>query len=263
MNYTKIYYQIIAKAVQESREKGNGIYYERHHILPEALWPEYANLKKFPWNGVLLTGKEHFVVHRLLAKIYPKTTMVFAAWQMACTNQGQYRVTSRTYAYLRELIAKKNAEPEICKKKSLSHIGKKQTLEHIKARTEARMQKGSWFQDKDIGQKISKGLKESFNNGNYIPHNKGKKADAIAHARGVEVRKRNNSYIRTPEATEKQKNTFASRTHLPRIVSKTRKQQLSKEKSIHITCPYCNKKGQCIVMYRWHFKNCKQKLTKS
>lgn len=33
MNYEKIYKQLVSKAKLECRKKGNGIYYERHHIV--------------------------------------------------------------------------------------------------------------------------------------------------------------------------------------------------------------------------------------
>jgi hypothetical protein len=41
MNYEKIYYQIINHAISEEnnaiRYKGNGTYYESHHIIPASL----------------------------------------------------------------------------------------------------------------------------------------------------------------------------------------------------------------------------------
>ncbi len=41
MNYEKIYYQIINKAISEQRiglrYKENGTYYESHHIIPKSL----------------------------------------------------------------------------------------------------------------------------------------------------------------------------------------------------------------------------------
>jgi len=37
MDYKKIYESIIEKANSENREKGNGIYYESHHIVPKCL----------------------------------------------------------------------------------------------------------------------------------------------------------------------------------------------------------------------------------
>ena len=76
MNYRHVYMLIIEHAKSEEnlgiRAKGNGNYYERHHILPKSLFP---NWKKRKSNLVLLTAREHFFCHQLLTKVYP-------CWQM-------------------------------------------------------------------------------------------------------------------------------------------------------------------------------------
>lgn len=65
MNYQKIYDNIILKAKGSNRLKGDGNYYERHHILPKSLGgPDTKE------NLVLLTAKEHYICHMLLIKIY-------------------------------------------------------------------------------------------------------------------------------------------------------------------------------------------------
>ena len=67
MNYEKIYYQIINKAIFEEnfglRYKENGTYYEKHHIIPSSLGG--SDDKK---NLVLLTAREHYLCHWLLVK---------------------------------------------------------------------------------------------------------------------------------------------------------------------------------------------------
>lgn len=78
MNYLKIYIKIIKKAKSEKRSKGGEIYYEKHHIKPKSLYPEFENCK---WNHVLLTAKEHYICHWLLAKIFGNT-MWHAFWAM-------------------------------------------------------------------------------------------------------------------------------------------------------------------------------------
>ena len=76
MNYEKIYNQIIEKAKLENRIKNDNIYYERHHIIPKCLGG--TNKKE---NLVLLTGKEHYMCHKLLTYIYPNNAkLVFALW---------------------------------------------------------------------------------------------------------------------------------------------------------------------------------------
>lgn len=43
-------------------------YTENHHICPKApdLFPEFANLKKFPWNSIKLSYEDHIKAHTLL-----------------------------------------------------------------------------------------------------------------------------------------------------------------------------------------------------
>jgi hypothetical protein len=65
--YTKWYFSIISRAKKSQRKKIQGKnYYEHHHILPKIMCHKYENLRINPWNGVLLTPREHFIIHRLL-----------------------------------------------------------------------------------------------------------------------------------------------------------------------------------------------------
>ena len=67
MNLDKCYLNLIQRAKGENRQKGLGIYFEEHHIIPKCL-----NGTDDPDNLVLLTAKEHYVAHHLLHKIYKK-----------------------------------------------------------------------------------------------------------------------------------------------------------------------------------------------
>lgn len=97
MNYEKLYEKIIAKAKSENRKKGEGIYYEEHHIKPKSIFPELAKDKD---NLVLLTAREHFFCHQLLTKIYATgqehIKMAHAAWRL-CVDGQNNSVTSREY----------------------------------------------------------------------------------------------------------------------------------------------------------------------
>ena len=55
---------------------GNGTH--KHHILPKALFPEFSDLIKNPWNEIILPIKHHRLAHILLAKAYPNTNMACA-----------------------------------------------------------------------------------------------------------------------------------------------------------------------------------------
>jgi hypothetical protein len=102
MNYVKIYNQLIERAKQDSRKKGCGIYYERHHIVPRCLG---GNESKD--NLVLLTAKEHYVAHKLLHRIYPSNKKLFHAYRMMAVmknskdSERYYVVSSREYEYLK------------------------------------------------------------------------------------------------------------------------------------------------------------------
>lgn len=71
MNYRKIYFEIINKALRKEysgqRWKGDGNYYEKHHIIPRSL-----NGKDIKTNLVLLTAREHYLCHWLLVKCFSK-----------------------------------------------------------------------------------------------------------------------------------------------------------------------------------------------
>ena len=62
--YTTWYNDIIEKAKRQQRKKGEGIYYEKHHIVPKSMGG--TNNKN---NLVLLTAREHFMCHLLLPKM--------------------------------------------------------------------------------------------------------------------------------------------------------------------------------------------------
>lgn len=133
MNYKKLYFRLI----ETRRNKGvpDG-YKEVHHIVPRSFGgPDDDD------NLVAMTAREHFISHRLLAKIYPDSGMVHAVYRMACSNltMKRYRVTSRVYEKLRIEHVHRVSNDEVAKlKKSIAGKGKKQDPNHIKARTESR-----------------------------------------------------------------------------------------------------------------------------
>lgn len=114
--YSIIYYQIIDRALSENRKKTNPklithVYYELHHILPRSIYPEFINLKKYKWNGVLLTAREHFIAHKLLVRIcstdVAKAKMLHAVMYFITSNKdNRIIVTSREYEWYKEQAAK-------------------------------------------------------------------------------------------------------------------------------------------------------------
>ena len=109
MNYQRIHDQIIERAKSENRQKGGDVYYERHHIIPSSFGG--SNKKE---NLVLLTAREHFIVHKLLCEIYPdnkyalKGYYLMAAGHTMGNRLGEYRVGAREYERLRKAFSDAN-----------------------------------------------------------------------------------------------------------------------------------------------------------
>lgn len=105
MNYSKIYNALVEKAkvrgLDKSQHEG---YFEIHHIVPRSVGGtnEADNL-------VMLTGREHFIAHMLLWKIYPKVpALAYAAMMMS--NRAISKVNSYLYEALKEDFSKKVSE---------------------------------------------------------------------------------------------------------------------------------------------------------
>lgn len=93
MDYKSIYDQLIERA--KTREELQG-YTERHHIIPISIGgPNESS------NIVVLTGREHFIAHWILVKLYPtNSSIIYAFWMMSCRFK-QY--SSRAYQEAKEM----------------------------------------------------------------------------------------------------------------------------------------------------------------
>ena len=78
------------------RRKGDGNYYESHHIIPK--WMGGSNKKE---NLVLLTAREHYICHYLLFLAYRDRPSSAAFHKMNNSINSNYR-DSKKYAELRE-----------------------------------------------------------------------------------------------------------------------------------------------------------------
>lgn len=100
----KSYFQIIRKAISENRSKGSNVYYEAHHIVPECL--EAFGKKS---STVLLTAREHYRVHKILADVFQEHTlygnkMLWAFHRM--TYSGDLELTEEEYSIARKALMK-------------------------------------------------------------------------------------------------------------------------------------------------------------
>jgi hypothetical protein len=95
----KNYFAIIQKAIAEKRNKDQGVYYERHHIIPTSFGKKSST--------VLLTAEEHYKAHRYLAesfKLHPiyGQKMLWAFHRMTYNN-GR-KISEQEYVEARELL---------------------------------------------------------------------------------------------------------------------------------------------------------------
>lgn len=106
MDYKRIHDSIIEKAKYENRKKTDDNYYESHHIIPKSL----GGSNKIA-NRVLLTAREHFIVHKCLVFIFLKEgdinsyhKMVHALHRFLYSkNSTEYKITSKDYEKIRKL----------------------------------------------------------------------------------------------------------------------------------------------------------------
>lgn len=185
MNYRHIYCKIISYAKSQEklglRKRGNGNYYEAHHILPKSLFPLWKNRKS---NIVLLTAREHFFCHQLLTKIYPCNQMQMALVAFCIRPNVDYKITSREYEKLKKLNrelsrnrmlnVKKN--PESVKKSAEKRRGVKRSEEAKKLMSDRQKElwKSGFYNNKirKSGHWYTDGITNMYiNEGEQIPEN--------------------------------------------------------------------------------------------
>ena len=93
------YFKIIRYALLRNRKKSNNQYYESHHIVPQSFGKKSQE--------VLLTAREHYRVHKLLAEAFRThpvygQKMLWAFHRMAY--DGTRQLSESEYAEARELL---------------------------------------------------------------------------------------------------------------------------------------------------------------
>ena len=75
-------------------ESINGVvdheYVENHHILPQREFPEYKNLSKCPANKITLSGRQHFIAHYMLSKMFLSQVFAFNMMRRLAPNNILY-----------------------------------------------------------------------------------------------------------------------------------------------------------------------------
>jgi len=95
VNYQKVYDALVTKRIADPAVG----YFERHHVLPKALGGSNAKA-----NIVLLTGREHFIAHLLLARIHGGGMWMAVVW-MKGRRHGDRYMNGRLYESARQAWA--------------------------------------------------------------------------------------------------------------------------------------------------------------
>ncbi len=247
MDYQQLYNDIIQKAKSQNRQKGQGVYYEKHHITPKCVGGtnDQSNL-------VLLTAREHFICHKLLVEIYDhNSSLVAALWMMsfAKTYNRGYRVGAREYERLRKQFIE-NFSGE-----NHPMFGKTPTEETRKKLSEAR-----------IGKNFSEEHKRNLSNSNRgkKPSKKCMEASIKAHTGLVaseETRRKLREKLTCPYCGKTGGKSKMKTYHFDNCLdnpANDREEVLERRKRKEkIECPHCEKKIDIVNAKIYHFDNCK------
>jgi hypothetical protein len=119
MNYRIIHDNIIHRAKSENRIKLRKddkfyVYYERHHIFPKSMGGTDNDE-----NLVLLTSREHYIIHKILIKLYPNNIQLVRAFHMMTSVKRFKTIASnRDFEYARKLLGETPTSIESRKKMS-------------------------------------------------------------------------------------------------------------------------------------------------
>jgi len=136
MNHYKIYDALCESRLNLKKERAisqnNGAYFEKHHIIPVCLGgtDEKSNI-------VLLTGREHYIAHTLLAlhSIHncdsdTKIKLLYAHYMMAgcpSSRKSKAKITSKKYESIRQELSREVSQKYAGKGNPM--FGKKHSLE--------------------------------------------------------------------------------------------------------------------------------------
>lgn len=245
MDYKRIYKNIIKNGMENPPNEEE--YCENHHILPKCLGGD--NSKE---NLVRLTGRQHFICHRLLVKIYPESDgLKFALF---CFYQGMnkfQRINSREFHKLKKEVSVIKSELMNKKMKTMSD-------------EERKLKYGNFGSDNHFFGKTHSDETKDF----ISRHNSG--MHPFKNERTGEIRRMsseeanlsdewvgiNKGMIQSEEAKKKvsQFQKGRPKSEETRARMKISAQNRKYESKI---CPHCGKEGKGPNMSRYHFEKCR------
>lgn len=150
MNYKRIYDEIINNARKRGNNKHTLKYYtERHHILPKC-----QGGTNDLHNLVLLTGREHYICHKILFKLNPDNYKLGTSWILMHRVVDNNDKNSKTYHRLKEAFSK------LCSKRMQEYYLNPENSERELARIEKikKFQK-NYRKNSNINHRVSLSMK--------------------------------------------------------------------------------------------------------
>lgn len=239
MNYLKHYIKLVRNAKRKCRKRGDGNYYEGHHVKPKSLGGKHI---------VLLTAREHFIAHFLLYKHFRKhgnknqhikMSRAFKAMTFQSADNIT-RYTSKSFEYARI------AFNESMKGENHPFFGKKHSKETLEKISKSLLSNEEW-------------RKNSSENMKNVRRNVTDEQEKhrISCVKEALIGKPNcmRGKKHTKEACENMREAA-----LGKPKSDKHKENISKgwEKRKTHVCPHCGKSSKnASTMFRFHFDNCK------
>lgn len=218
--YSRWHNSIISRAFSEKRTKSSGVYYESHHIVPRSL----GGTDDFD-NRVLLTAKEHFIIHLLLIKMFDgsdRRKMMYAIHRMTHSNNHHERkYTSAQYEIAKDMNSKAMRGNKIMNGRKLSDKTKKR------------------MSDAKIGNK---------NRTDKFHSEESRKMMSLSH-RGKTFSTEHKNKLRVAQL---------GKMHSDETKDKLRESRLNMTKKI---CPHCLRELDHLNYQRWHGDNCKHRIS--
>lgn len=245
MNYLKTYYNLLTRAKRENRQRGDGRYYEAHHVKPNCLGGKFL---------VLLTAREHYIAHFLLYKHFKKhgnknqKIKMARAWKAMTfsSHDNIERYNSHTFELARI------AFNESMSGESHPFYGKKHSDETRKVISDKLLSNTEWRNNASLNMK-------------EVRKNVTKEQEEYRINKVKEVLTGKPNVMLNKKHTEEAKKNM-SNAAIGKKKSEKHKQNISKgwEKRESKTCPHCGKESKnASVMLRWHFDNCKKLINDS
>lgn len=107
-HYLKRYVKFINSCQIKNLDLPIETYFETHHILPKSKdsFPEYQDLRKYRWNAVKLTARQHIIAHIILWKVYVGTQFLPVYYMLVHnTNPDKRKECVKIYEIKSSLIS--------------------------------------------------------------------------------------------------------------------------------------------------------------